>query len=301
MSSTNNIETDAADMCCASCGIAEVDDIELKNCDDCDLVQYCSDKCQEDHRPNHELMCKERAAELRDELLFRQPENSHLGDCPICFLPLPLDEMLSTMQKCCSKIICKGCAAANMMREYNQKLNPSCPFCRHSIFFTDEERHKNDLKRVEANDPAVLLKMGAKHDEEGDYESAFKYWANAAELGEANAHLNLSILYAMGQGVEKDDEKATYHQEESAIAGHPQPRKILALQEIDNGRIDRAAKHFIIAANLGDDMSIKSLKKCYAIGEISKEDFASALRGHQAAVDATKSPQREAAMKYRNI
>jgi len=30
-------------------------------------------------------------------------------------------------------------------------------------------------------------------------------------------------------------------------------------------------------------------------GSISKEDYASALRGHQAAVDATKSPQREAA------
>eukprot|EP00984_Skeletonema_dohrnii_P002734 scaffold948_cov74-Skeletonema_dohrnii-CCMP3373.AAC.1 len=35
-----NIETDAADMCCASCSIAEVDDIKLKNCDACDLVRY---------------------------------------------------------------------------------------------------------------------------------------------------------------------------------------------------------------------------------------------------------------------
>jgi len=33
-------------ICCASCGIAEVDDIKLKKCDDCDLVEYCSDKCQ---------------------------------------------------------------------------------------------------------------------------------------------------------------------------------------------------------------------------------------------------------------
>jgi hypothetical protein len=29
------------------------------------------------------------------------------------------------------------------------------------------------------------------------------------------------------------------------------------------------------------------------MGFVSKEDFAAALRGHQAAVDATKSPQRE--------
>jgi len=30
-------------------------------------------------------------------------------------------------------------------------------------------------------------------------------------------------------------------------------------------------------------------------GEVSKEEFAAALRAHQAAVHATKSPQREAA------
>jgi len=29
--------------------------------------------------------------ELRDEILFRQPESTHDGDCPICFLPLPVD------------------------------------------------------------------------------------------------------------------------------------------------------------------------------------------------------------------
>eukprot|EP00985_Skeletonema_marinoi_P030768 scaffold33795_cov79-Skeletonema_marinoi.AAC.1 len=67
--STDNAEAKVTDVkCCASCGIAEVDDIKLKECDDCDLVRYCSDKCQEDHRPNHEAICKERAAELRDEL-----------------------------------------------------------------------------------------------------------------------------------------------------------------------------------------------------------------------------------------
>ena len=43
---------------CASCGIAGVDDIKLKDCDDCDLVKYCSVKCQKDHRPKHKKECK---------------------------------------------------------------------------------------------------------------------------------------------------------------------------------------------------------------------------------------------------
>ena len=55
----------------------------------------------------------------------------------------------------------------------------------------------------------------------------------------------------------------------------------------------RAVKHWMIAAKLGHDDSLYALKEGYKKGDVSKEDFAAALRGHQAAVDATKSPQRE--------
>ena len=82
MGADNNNATDDTS-CCASCGIGEVDDINLKECDDCDLVKYCSDECQREHQPEHKEGCKKRAAELRDEQLFKQPESSHIGDCPI--------------------------------------------------------------------------------------------------------------------------------------------------------------------------------------------------------------------------
>jgi hypothetical protein len=36
------------------------------------------------------------------------------------------------------------------------------------------------------------------------------------------------------------------------------------------------------------------------MGVVSKEDYAAALRGHQAAVDATKSEQRDAAYAFYN-
>jgi hypothetical protein len=54
-------------------------------------------------------------------------------------------------------------------------------------------------------------------------------------------------------------------------------------------------KHFIIAANLGDDEALESVKKGFMKGCVSKEDYEAALRGHQAAVDETKSEQRAAA------
>jgi len=74
-------------MCCASCGTEEVDGVKLKKCTACKSVRYCSVKCQKDHRAKHKRACKKRAAELRDEIVFKQPESSHLGDCPICCLP----------------------------------------------------------------------------------------------------------------------------------------------------------------------------------------------------------------------
>lgn len=82
---------------------------------------------------------------------------------------------------------------------------------------------------------------------------------------------------------------------ETAMIGHLKARCRLACHEWENERFGRAVKHMIIAANLGHDKSIQVLKACYKQGHVSKEDFASALRSHHAAVEATKSPQREKA------
>ena len=143
-------------MCCAPCSIVEVDAIKLKECDDRDLVRYCSDECQEDHRPKHDEDCKKRAAELRDEILFKQPESTHFGDCPICILPLSHDKTKSGMYSCCSKLICRGCGYANQLRELKEKLMHSCPFCRSLLPRTLAETRHNVMKRAEVNDPGAL-------------------------------------------------------------------------------------------------------------------------------------------------
>jgi len=290
-------EAKAGVMCCAFCGIAEVDDIKLKKCPDCDLVKYCSDICQQEHRPKHESTCTERVAELRDEILFRQPESTHKGDCPICFLPLPINADKSMLTLCCIKIICQGCAYASQLREVEERLQHTCPFCRHPVPKTDEEMGEFLMKRVAANDPVAICKMGGKLYDKGDYESAFEYFTKAVELGDVDSHCYLSDMYREGNGVEKDEKMELYHLEEAAIAGNPTARYNLACYEMKNKRYERAVKHFIIAANLGCDDSIQALKQCYKEGAVSKEDFAAALRAHQAAADAMKSPQREAVAK----
>eukprot|EP00985_Skeletonema_marinoi_P023089 scaffold15102_cov73-Skeletonema_marinoi.AAC.1 len=239
--------------CCASCGIAEIDGIKLKECTDCDLVRYCSDACLKDHKSQHEEDCKKRAAELRDELLFKQPDSTHLGDCPICCLPLPLDRSKSVMKSCCSKVICKGCNYANQIREMEASLDRSCPFCRRANPKTIEGCHKYRMKRIEANDPVAMTQSGREQYDKGDYSSAFEWYTKAAELGNVEAHYRLAGMYEHGEGVEKDEGMETYHLEEAAIGGHPIARFNLGCDEWNNDNEERAVKHWIITATQGDD------------------------------------------------
>jgi hypothetical protein len=228
-------------------------------------------------------------AELRDEILLKQPESSCYGDCPICFLPLSLDITKSNMTACCSKMICIGCSYANLIRQLEQKIERKCPFCRHPAPKSEEETVRIRMKRVEANDPVALREEGKGRLHEGDYKSAFEYLSKAAVFGDVEAHYELSVMYQNGEGVERDEKIVLHHSEQAAIGGHPNARRILGAIEYENGRHERA----IIAANLGHDRSLDVLKDCFKVGLVSKEDFAAALRSHQAAVDATKSPQRE--------
>jgi len=280
-------------MYCAACGIAGTDDIKLKKCTACKSVRYCGVKCQKDHRPKHKNECKKRAAELRDKILFKQPESTHMGDCPICCLPLSHDPQKSALKVCCCTVICIGCEYANKRREFEGKFEHKCPFCRHPGPKTHEEAEVNLMRRIEVNDPSALYQMGTSRRNEGNYKSASEYLSKAAELGDATAHYNLSVMYREGEGVEKDEKKELRHLEEAAIIGHPFARHVLGVTEQRKGRRNRAVKHWMIAAKLGEDDSLENVKMAYRCGLVSKDDLASALRAYQAAIDATKSPQRD--------
>jgi TPR repeat protein len=189
-----------------------------------------------------------------------------------------------------------GCHYANTKREYEAGLERRCAFCREPASATDEEANKLCMERIKKNCPVAMSQMGRKQYYERDYETAFKYWSKAAELGDADAHYNLSVMYRKEVGgVEKDEKKRIYHLTEAAIGGHPDARHSLGIYEWKSGRFERARKHWIIAVNLGNQDSLSSLKRLYANGHARKEDYAGALRGYQAAVEAAKSAERETA------
>jgi TPR repeat protein len=190
-----------------------------------------------------------------------------------------------------------GCNYGNKQREIEQGLEHKCPYCREPVPNSPEEVIKNCMKRVKANDPVAIREAGKRRRHKGDYDGAFEYLTKAAGLGDIDAHFNLSCMYRLGESVEKDMKKELYHLEEAAIGGHPEARYNLGVRDWNNGRYERAVKQWIIVANLGHDAALDRVKKCFRMGLVSKEDFEAALRGHQAAVDATKSTQRDAAEK----
>ena len=203
------------------------------------------------------------------------------------------------MMACCSKIICNGCVCANQMRDVEGNLlQYKCPFCRHAPPKSQEESDMQMMKRAQANDPFATLQIGIRRNEEGNYGGAFQNYTQAAESGNAASHYFLSCLYRGGKFVEMDEKKEVYHLEEAAIGGHPFARHDLGCREAENGNYERTTRPLIIAASLGYELSMEMLKANHARGYVSKEDFAVALRAHQAALDATKSPQRETAEKW---
>ncbi len=287
MSSSAATKAEASDVVCGWCGVAGVDNIKLEDCGGCDLVKYCGKKCRKEHWHWHVPECKNRAKELHDDDLFTQPDGSHLGECPLCFLPMPLGPKKSRFYSCCSKLSCNGCVYAN--NKSNGNFN--CPFCREPP--NREECIKRIMNRIKANDPAAMCQMGTIRYKEGDVDSAVKYFTKAAELGDMKAHYQLGSVYWNG----KDDEKGVYHWEKAAIGGHPKARHYLGCKEHENGNMERAVKHFIIAAKLGIEESMKALWLHYSLGNITKEELEATRLTHEAAVKAAKSSNRDTAEK----
>ena len=151
------------------------------------------------------------------------------------------------------------------------------------------------MKREEANDPIALCHEGMKQDKKSNFISAYDHFTKAAELGVVEAQCRLGEMYLHAQGVEKDEEKGKSLLEEAAIGGHPLARYSLGVLENGNDNTGRAIDHWIISAGQGEPKSIKALTIAFKQGILAKEDLASALRANQAAIDATKSPQRKAA------
>ena len=258
MSNTSSSET----LVCAFCGKGEEASINLKACTACKLVKYCSRDCQIAHRPQHKKECKKRAKELHDEKLFEQPPP--LDDCPICFLTLPTFHSGSTYMICCGKFVCSGCVYAPVYDDQGKKVaDKKCPFCRTPYPTSDEEITERLTTRMDNNDPSVIFNRGCDYRDgicgyQQDHIKALELYHRAGELGCAKAYVSIGYAYDAGEGVEVDKKKSKYYLELSAMMGNEAARHDLGMKEEDEGDMERALKHYMIAAGSGDAGSLKS-------------------------------------------
>ena len=159
---------------------------------------------------------------------------------------------------------------------------------------------ERNMKRVEVGDAIAIYDLGV-HYYRGNkglrqnYQKAVELWLRAGELGCATANHNLGNCYHNGVGVERDMKKAIYYYELAATGGDPAARFNLGLLEENEGNVNRAVKHFMIAAGAGCDDSLRHVQLGYMNGHATKDDFEKALHTHKDAKDEMESEQREAA------
>ncbi|EJK45066.1 hypothetical protein THAOC_36341, partial [Thalassiosira oceanica] len=256
------VDGGGVEVACANCGKQGSDTVKLKGCTACHLVKYCGVDCQRAHRKQHKRACKKRAAELKDEQLYSQGRERPEGDfCPICTLPIPDAD--------------------------------------------DDDRLAMIQARVAKKDPEAITFLGQKYFHgtlglQKDVRRAFELFTDAAELGSIQALFSLGNAYRLGEGVQKDMAKAVELYEKAAMQGHVESRHNLGQSEVEKGNYDRAVRHYLISAKMGDVGSLKFIKYMFTEGLATKDQYAEALKGYQDAVEETKSHDRDEAKRLRN-
>ena len=297
---------------CAECG---EEGVSLKTCKSCMLVRYCNASCQRNHWSTHKQLCKRRAAELHDKALFKDPPAK--DDCPICFLPMPKTMAccvslppatitsvpiydfaianekannvgMALYYSCCGKSICGGCL--DSFCESGNEEN--CPFCKSErLGKTMDEFIRELTKRVEANDAGAMYVLGDRYNngEHGlpqDRAKAIELYARAADLGFSDAHYNLADVYRKGGDLKKA--KA------AAMAGHEDARHKLGFLEAQSGNMERAMKHFTIAASAGNHHAMSDLLGALTRGYVSRDTIDSSLEAYNNACVEMRSESRDA-------
>eukprot|EP00979_Chaetoceros_neogracilis_P016713 scaffold9124_cov144-Chaetoceros_neogracile.AAC.1 len=300
MSTITTKDADNSKHHCAACGDSDDGGGSLKACTGCNLVEYCNRTCQAAHWPAHKKACKERAAELFDEKLFKQPPPNE--DCPICYLRLPIVGDLCSYQPCCGTMMCDGCAYAHSVAEADtEKEKETCVFCRTEAPSSEEEHIERIKKRVEANDAQAIFHLGCYYQFgmmglRQDNAKALELYHKSAKLGNHHSHYSLSVCYQGGGIIERDTRKATDHEQISAMAGNVKARHNFGCDEYNAGNMDRAYKHWMISANVGCDSSMKTVQEGYRRGFVTKDEYAKTIRTHGKSIDEMKSDDRDRAV-----
>jgi TPR repeat protein len=149
------------------------------------------------------------------------------------------------------------------------------------------------MKRVEANDAASICVLGDHYFKglngfEPNRTKAIELFSRAGDLGLSKGHYLLAEVFRQ----EGEMKKAKFYLEAAAMAGNEMARTNLGGLEAQSGNMERAVKHFIIAASAGcfDAMhTLIRLKKGY----VTRESLKSTLKAYNNSCFEMRSEARD--------
>ena len=224
-------------------------------------------------------------------------------DCAVCFVPLPSANFETVYKSCCGNFVCKACVRENKEsidkqneeKNAGKKLAFTCPFCREPEPTCFDVEFARLQARSLQNDHSAFTTMGNIYRDglgkAKDDLKALDCYIRAAELGSPGACTNIGIDYHEGNGVAVDKETAALFERVGALRGSAIARHNIGLSEYLSGNHEIAIRHWKIAAEAGDQMSIDALKNIYdgkMPGKefISKEEMDTVYRsGHEAQME----------------
>lgn len=236
-----------------------------------------------------------RVSNPRDTLLFKQPPPRE--DCPICFLQLPLQSTQQTKYfSCCGKVICVGCTFAAQVGG-----DDKCPFCRATMRISNTEFTRRAEEGIKRGDLEAMVHVSLELCKNGNKEEKKRgneLMRKAAELGNCSANYRLGCAYTLGDGtfgvVEQDSDKAMFHYEEAAIAGHGGARFNIGVKYCnDSSTRGLGAKHLMIGAKSGYQDCMDKIKKGFVDGWVTKTEYEETLRANEESLSELKSMQRD--------
>lgn len=268
------------------------------------MVRYCNAACKKKHRSKHKKACERRVAELHDGAIFKEPPPRE--DCPICFLPLPLDGGQAVFKSCCGKLICNGCIHAMDEEARGRGKVDLCAFCRTPASSSNKEEFKRIRKLMESGNDRAFYNFAGYYARgimgmPQDFAKASELYLRAGELGCAEGYCNLGNSYNNGRGVEVDKKEAKHFYELAAMNGNVYGRYNLGIVEGQAGNFHRAMKHFILAAKAGHKKSLDAVKLGFMNGIVAKGEYENTLRTYQEQHDEIKSEDRDKAKLCVNI
>jgi TPR repeat protein len=186
---------------------------------------------------------------------------------------------------CCGKSICKGCLYSFCGTGNTGK----CPFC-NSDRASKTEGELEIRRRVEANDPVAMWVLAIQYHKgidgvQQDHTKAMELLIKSADLGLSKAHCHLADMYFKGG----DLNKAKFHYEAAAMAGHEVARSNLGNLEAKSGNMERAIKHWTIGASTGCYRAMDNLRTAFEHGSISRESIDSTLAAYNSSCAEMRS------------